>query len=62
MSENSNAHAEGYPGRALPKAEEVKTAETKSGVTKKCADEQVGLNRLYLNLHEQCKNTEKGCD
>jgi len=55
-------HGQNYPGRALPLTETVKDAETKSGVAKKCCDQQVGENRLYLNKHEECKNTEKGCE
>lgn len=47
-----------HNGRPLPKAEEVKDAEVKSGVAKRCAEQQVGQNRVYLNLREQEENTK----
>ena len=52
MSEHTEAHAECYPCRPLPKAEEVKNAVPEpKGTAKKCADKQVGENRLPLNSH-----------
>lgn len=42
--------------RALPKAEAVTEAKVcEKGYAKKCADKQVGDNRLPLNRHEQQK-------
>ena len=45
--------------RALPKAEAVTEAKAEAGVAKKCADQQVGENRAYLNKHDQEHNTGK---
>lgn len=51
MSDNTQAHAEGYPGRALPKSEEVKDAKCEEGTTIRCAKQQTGENRYPINSH-----------
>lgn len=55
MSENTAAHAEGYPGRALPKASTVETAKDNPGTTVRCAKEQTGENRYAINSHVEKK-------
>lgn len=52
---DAKAPTEGYPGRALPKAESVTTAESKTGVTIKCARQQTGENRYAINRHVEEK-------
>lgn len=44
-----------YPGRPLPKAEAVTTAEVKTGVTTKCVQIQTGDNRYAINTHVEKK-------
>lgn len=55
MSENTQAHAAGYPGRALPKASAVETAKVEPGVAVRCAKEQTGENRYPINSHVESK-------
>lgn len=55
MSEDTQAHAEGYPGRALPKASTVETAKDNPGTTVRCAKEQTGENRYAINKHVEEK-------
>ena len=55
MSENTQAHAEGYPGRALPKASAVEEAKCEPGTTVRCAKEQTGENRYPINSHVEKK-------
>ena len=46
-----------HNGRPLPPVETAKDAEVKSGVAKRCADQQVGENRLPINSYEaDCKS------
>jgi hypothetical protein len=58
MGKNSSAHAEGYPGRALPKSEEVKTAVSKPGAAIASIRKQTEENRVYLNKHVEEKQGE----
>lgn len=57
--EKSEAHAGGVCGtqpdglsRALPKAQEVKTAVEEKGAADRCAKKQTGENRFPINSHE----------
>jgi len=53
MSENSAAHADGYPGRALPPVNnEVPDAKCEEGAAVRCARQQTGENRYPINQHE----------
>lgn len=50
MSENSAAHAEGYPGRALPPVDNnVPAAKCEEGAAVRCARQQTGENRYPIN-------------
>ena len=62
MGHNSEAHADSYPCRPLPPTDnKVEHAKEDKGAAKRCYDAQQSTNRRYLNKHEECKNTEKGC-
>lgn len=48
-----------HNGRPLPPVETVKDADVKSGVAKRCADQQVGENRVAINSRVE-KDNEHG--
>jgi len=59
MSEDTKAHAEGYPCRPLPPTDNnVESAKANPGTAKRCADKQVGENRYYINSHVAQKQGE----
>ena len=54
---NSEAHAEGYPGRKVPPTCTVEDVKEEKGVAIECTRHQTGMNRYPINTEEEKRKT-----